>query len=140
MKRALTGFGLLALLTALPSTAMTQTDSDAMGEVRRGAVKPAPVLGTNPFAMPKDATNSGRPGGSRPAAADGDVLPEDYGRDLRAVLVGASGTLVNIGGRVIAAGEEVEGYRLVSVRGETAVFLIQGRQVEINIGEELPNE
>ncbi len=135
MTRCMSAIGLAALLAALPSTAVTQTGAEPERDVPRGTLRPAPELGTNPFSMPKGATSGGRS-----SAGSGGVTLEDYGRDLRAVLVGRSGTLVNIGGRVIGAGEEVEGYRLVSVRGDTAVFLIEGRQVEINIGEELPNE
>lgn len=42
--------------------------------------------------------------------------------DVKAILLSGRKSLVNVGGRIVALGEEVDGYRLVAVRESEAVF------------------
>jgi hypothetical protein len=44
--------------------------------------------------------------------------------------------LVDLGGHILAIGEEAEGYTLMSVTEEQAVFLRQGRRVVMNVYED----
>lgn len=56
--------------------------------------------------------------------------------ELRAILVGDPHSFVNLGGQIMGVGDEVAGYKLVSVAEEHAVFLRDGEMVTLSLYSE----
>ena len=75
------------------------------------------LLRHNPFLRPAPESTSGAPG----AAATGDELT------LRATLTDHGQALANINGRLIRPGDEINGYRIVTI-DEGSVVLSRGAQ------------
>jgi hypothetical protein len=114
MRRALRirVFGALVLVAASGCPAVSIADpSDA---------------GPNPFA--------------RPAVTAGEIAPTGAGGKptfvLRATMASPRGALVNVDGHILSVGEELVGYRLVSVGEGTAVFVRNGVPYVVTVGEE----
>ena len=88
---------------------------------------PVPTLERNPFARPTVAALQSaaapRAANAAPAAA----------LELRAVMVAGSASMVNVAGRIIGLGEEVDGHTLVEVSETTAVFTKDGQTVELTL-------
>ena len=87
---------------------------------------PAQTLRHDPFQLPADllaepATNTGVPlaPGARP--------------QILGILVTGGEALVNLGGEVIAVGEESGGYRLLEVGEERAVFVYKDEIVTLEL-------
>lgn len=73
----------------------------------------------DPFRVPA-------PYGTQTAGTDGFTATADRPIDLRGILLAGERSLVNVAGRILAIGEEFEGYRLVEVREAEAVFVRGG--------------
>lgn len=56
--------------------------------------------------------------------------------DLRATLVAGRRSSVNLGGSILSLGDEVAGYRLVSVREGEAVFYKDGEAIRAFVNED----
>ena len=56
---------------------------------------------------------------------------------LRSTVVAGERSLANLGGRILALGEEFEGYRLVAVRAFDATFVKDGRKVRLEVKKQL---
>ena len=54
---------------------------------------------------------------------------------LQATLRSSAGSLANVGGRLIALGEEYEGYRLIRVGEGTATFRKDGVDIKLAVGK-----
>lgn len=86
----------------------------------------APRLRFDPFARPEPgAAGGGYRDGARPAVAWAPVLT--------ATLVAGPESLANLGGVVLALGQETGGYRLVEVREFEAVFEHAGEPVVLRV-------
>jgi len=72
-------------------------------------------LANNPFARPPSEVSGEM---RNPVQADGTVAP----LDLRATMVGTADKLANVGGRVVRPGDEIEGYTLLQVFEDHAIF------------------
>lgn len=71
------------------------------------------------------------------AAADASSAPVAVWRpDLRAIVVAGKHSMVKVGKVVVELGEEIDGYRLVSVTESKAVFAKGRRRVELTMGGE----
>ena len=86
-----------------------------------------PELENNPFARPPSERSARRPAVS--TNPDGSI--EEL--DLRATMVGTRDQLANVGGRVLRAGDEVQGYTLLKVYEDRAVFGRQGKQQTVYV-------
>jgi hypothetical protein len=87
------------------------------------------TLSRNPFKSPLP-----KPGGAVAQASD-DASAET-GLALKGIMIIGDQALVDLGGHILAIGEEAEGYTLMSVTEEQAVFLRQGRRVVMNVYED----
>ena len=95
------------------------------------AATAAGPLQRNPFRVPIELV--GGPTAERttsPSAARPGQL------DLRATLVGGRRSSVNLGGSILGLGDEVAGYRLVSVREGEAVFYKDGESIRLFVHED----
>ena len=83
-------------------------------------------LANNPFARPpsevsRDIRNS--------VQADGISVP----LDLRATMVGTTDKLANVGGRVVRPGDEIQGYTLLQVFEDHAIFVRDSNRLAIYV-------
>jgi len=95
----------------------------------------APPLKHNPFARPPAATAAG-PG-------PGPVFSEfagEAGVPLTATLVSKEGGLANVAGRIIRPGDEVDGYRLLEVFEDRAVFVKGAKKTTVYVKPELTED
>lgn len=90
-------------------------------------------LAHNPFARPpSEVTMEVR----NPVQADGTVAP----LDLRATMVGATDRLANVGGRTLRPGDEVQGYKLMQVYEDKAIFSRDGNRLTVYVKPHLVEE
>ena len=85
-------------------------------------------LRINPFLRPNL-------GPTAPAAtrASGPVRSTAPPSDLRFTLAAGPDSLVNVDGRTLRIGEEINGYRLEAVRADTAIFSNGKEMIELRI-------
>lgn len=81
-----------------------------------------PELRYNPFARPPSEAIAARSPDSDSDSTADSVL------DLRATMVGTTGRLANVGGRTLRPGDEVQGFVLVHVHEDHAIFVRNGKQ------------
>ena len=86
-----------------------------------------PMLAHNPFSRP-------------PSEAIRDVRPvlESEGRmgsalELQATMIGSVNKLANVGGRILKLGDEVQGYVLVAIHEQYAVFRRNGEDTTVYV-------
>ena len=87
----------------------------------------APRLANNPFSRPPSAVAR---------TEIGSIISTETGENtvvLNATLVGLGGGLANVAGRIIRPGEEVDGFRLVKVYEDRAVFSTNGRRFTVYV-------
>ena len=87
-------------------------------------------LQRNPFRVPIEL---GGPTAQRAVSQSGST-PESF--DLRATLVAGGRSFVNLGGSILSLGEEIAGYRLVSVREGEAVFWKDGESIRLSLNDD----
>ena len=85
-----------------------------------------PQIRNNPFARPPSEVR---------AEARETVLPDGSTRelDLRVTMVGSRGGLANVSGRVMRPGDEINGYTLLKVLEDRAVFEREGRRLTLRV-------
>jgi len=89
------------------------------------------TLQHDPFIRPQlSAAGHGKTGATGTAAAE--EIP--WQPRLTAVLVAGKNSLVNLQGEIIGLGEEKDGYRLIEVRDQQAVFRKGKKRVVLNMG------
>lgn len=94
----------------------------------------APRLAHNPFARPPSEAT---------LAEAGPVILTESGEEtveLNATLVGLRSGLANIAGRIIRPGEEVDGFRLVEVYEDRAIFVRHGRRMTVYVKPDLVDD
>lgn len=110
----------LIVATALALTAATNADEP-------------PRLTHNPFARPPSEVAIPE----RPLMrSDGTLLP----LELRATLVGENDKLANVAGKIIRPGDEVNGYTLLQVFENRAVFRNAGKRLTIYVKPDLEED
>ena len=92
-----------------------------------------PTLKSNPFARPPSAAITPIQSELR---HDGDPS----GLELRATMVGSGGNLANVAGRTLRPGDDYQGYTLVRVFEDRAVFARQGRRVTVYVKPDLEDD
>lgn len=76
----------------------------------------------DPFTLPVPA----------PRPEPGAPLPESVWKpELRAIMVAGPKSIVNVAGTLVRIGEQINGYRLVEVHEETAVFVNNKKRVTL---------
>lgn len=88
------------------------------------AVAQAERLQHDPFARPLLAQ---RPPPAAPEAES------EWRPELRAIMAAGAESMVNIDGVVLRRGDEFNGYRLVEVHDESAVFVVNNRRVTLSL-------
>lgn len=89
-----------------------------------------PSIEHNPFARPPSELIAD----SRSPNQGERVTPVSM--ELRATMVTARGSLANIAGKILSPGDEVQGYTLVRVFEDRAIFDFEGRPVTIYVRPE----
>jgi len=83
-------------------------------------------LANNPFARPPSEVRMEM---RNPVQADGTVAP----LDLRATMVGTTDKLANVGGRVVRPGDEIQGYTLLQVFEDHAIFVRDSNRLAVYV-------
>lgn len=87
-------------------------------------------LSNNPFARPPSTI----PEDARPVvSADG----SSQALDLRATMTASNSRLANVAGRILRPGDEVQGFTLLRVFEDRAVFIHQGKRLTIYVKPDL---
>jgi len=92
-----------------------------------------PRLASNPFARPPSAVT----------ITELPVVREDGSTqviDLRATMVGSRDKLANVAGRILRPGDEVQGYKLLLVFEDRAVFSRAGNRLTIYVKPDLEDD
>lgn len=93
-----------------------------------------PPLAHNPFARPP----------SEEMDYDHGIIESDDGSGptlaLRATMVGPARRLANVGGRILNTGDEIEGYRLVAIHEDYAVFERAGKAMIVYVKPQVPDD
>jgi hypothetical protein len=117
---------LSAALVCLPGLAEAQADGLKHDPFARPVLAPRPA--------PRPASAASVPGNSVKAP-----VPEPVWKpELRAVLVAGPKSIVNVGGALVRIGEQINGYRLVEVHEETAVFVNDKKTVTLSLRSTVP--
>jgi len=93
-----------------------------------------PSLNHNPFSRPPSAVI--RP--LRPVVENEDG--SEPGLPLQATMVGRINRLANVGGRIMKAGDDYEGYRLLAIYEDYAVFEREGHRTRIYVRTALSDD
>jgi hypothetical protein len=86
----------------------------------------APTLANDPFVRPQLVEHQ------EPATAAEAAAPP---LELRAILFAGDASRVDIGGRIVRVGEEIDGFTLISVSEDGALFERGGRSIRIALPE-----
>jgi len=109
-------FHLSAVLVCLPGLAPAQADG----------------LKHDPFVRPVLAPPA--PAAPVPANTVKAPVPEPVWKpELRAIMVAGPKSIVNVAGALVRIGEQIDGYRLVEVHEETAVFVNNKKRVTLSL-------
>ena len=92
-----------------------------------------PQLSHNPFARPSSEVTI-------PARSVMRIEGPTSQLDLRSTLVGSNDKLADVAGKVIRPGDEVEGYTLLQVFEDRAIFLRAGSRVTIYVKPDLEED
>jgi len=92
-----------------------------------------PPLVHNPFSRPPSAV---LPDALPVFSADGSEQP----LDLRATMVAGADRLANVAGRTLRPGDEVQGYKLLQVLEDRAVFSREGQRVTVHVKPHLVDD
>ena len=107
---------LSAVLVSLPGLAQAQADG----------LKHDPFV--RPMLAPRPASAAAGPANTVNAP-----VPEPVWKpELRAIMMAGPKSIVNVEGTLVRIGEEIDGYRLVEVHEETAVFVNNGKRVTLS--------
>ena len=101
----------------------------AFAIARPSLAEPAPVLQFDPFGL-NSKSNSGLANTGRRGSDD------VFTAILRSTVVSGDRSLVNLGGEILAIGEESHGYQLMEVRTFEATFVKDGKEVTLEIESE----
>ena len=80
------------------------------------AANEPPTLVHNPFSRPSSEVTRERASIIERVDSDGATL------DLQATMIGGTNRLANVAGRILKPGDEIEGYELIAVYEQYAVF------------------
>lgn len=108
---------LLAMLGLLIAGSLAQPSMSIAGT--------PPTLSFDPF-RPRPEVDRQKPGA-------GDRRGEIFAPVLRSTVVAGRRSVANLGGEILALGEEAHGYRLVSVRAFDATFERDGEQIVLEL-------
>jgi len=107
---------MLALFVLLPANSLL-ADAD----------ESPPLLKHNPFSRPPSKVLQRAPTDSR--RDDGTILlPE-----LQATMVSSANRLANVGGRILKRGDAVQGYELIAIDEQFAVFRRNGEDITVYV-------
>ena len=92
-----------------------------------------PSLASNPFSRPPSERTAPFVSQLRT-----DGSPQTL--DLRATMVGTRDRLANVAGKILRPGDEVQGYKLVQVFEDRAVFSRQGSRITLYVKPDLEDD
>lgn len=87
-----------------------------------------PILHFDPFKRPALLSKP-----AAPAKNPNQDTVEPWSPVLRATMLAGDYSMVNLNGAIISLGEEIDGYRLVKVGEQTAVFAKNGKRHVLNM-------
>lgn len=82
-----------------------------------------------PVLVPRPASAESVPGNSVKAPVPDSI----WKPELRAIMVAGPKSIVNVAGALVRIGEQIDGYRLVEVHEETAVFVKNTKRVTLSL-------
>jgi hypothetical protein len=88
--------------------------------------KEPPSIAHNPFSRPPSTLI---PDTRQQVLADGSIQP----LDLRATMVSANASLANVAGRILRPGDKAQGYVLLKVFEDRAIFVREGQQLTVYV-------
>ena len=92
-----------------------------------------PTLRGNPFARPPSVVTA-------PRLSEPGVDGDPSGLDLRATMVGSRDRLANVAGKTLRPGDDYQGYTLVQVLEDRAVFARAGKRLTVFVKPELEED
>lgn len=102
-----------------------------LATLRAYAADVPPALSHNPFTRPP----------SESIRADRSIVENDDGSGptlaLLATMVGPTSGLANVAGQILKPGDEIEGYKLIDVYEEYAIFLRDGRSMKVYVNPKM---
>ena len=119
-------------MSALPRTLLLIASCWLMCHSVAVTAEPA-RLAHNPFSRPPSASPS-PPGDGASRSRTPQVL------DLRATMVATNTRLADVAGQILRPGDELNGYRLLQVFEDRAVFAIEGKHLTIYVKPELAED
>jgi hypothetical protein len=97
------------------------------------SVATAATLQHDLFARP--ALESLKPVQSEPVKTVKPVPPSEWKPELRAIITGGGSTIVNVEGRIVQIGQEIDGYRLIEVKDRRATFVKDKVRYTLDLSE-----
>lgn len=92
------------------------------------AAEPEPLL-NNPFSRPPSVTTNA-------PTTDAAQGPYRQVLDLRATMVGRVRRIVDVGGRILHPGDEIDGYTLIEVGEDRALFVRGDKRITVYVRPE----
>ena len=99
----------------------------AAGSLRADIPEKPPALKNNPFARPPSEVLRDSP--VEPGRTIGTTLTPQ----VRATMIGSVNKLANVDGRILKRGDEVDGYLLVAIHEQYAVFRRSGEDIKVYV-------
>ena len=93
-----------------------------------------PGLSHNPFSRPSSEVTRDKPSPIERDDGEGVTL------DLQATMVGNVSKLANVAGRILKPGDEIEGYLLVAIYEQYAVFRRNGEMITVYVKPHLAED
>ena len=84
------------------------------------------ILRINPFVRPDNVT----------VTANTAVVADSESMELRGVMLAGEHSLANIGGKIVGIGQDINGYRLITVNERTVVLDRDGTRRELGVRTE----
>ena len=97
------------------------------GSLRADAPENPPALKHNPFSRPPSEVLRDSP------VEPGRTIGTTFIPQVRATMIGSVNKLANVDGRILKRGDEVEGYLLVAIHEQYAVFRRNGEDIEVYV-------
>ncbi len=124
-----------SLLGALACSALfvfPVNESPALETDTAPAQRVHPTLKHDPFRVPEFAREAS-------ATSRMSVSASGDGLDLRGILLSRHNPMVNINGEILKIGDVIDGYKLLDINAQHAVFEKQDNRITLKLTEEKPN-
>ena len=91
-------------------------------------------ISRDPFQQPADMRDPLAERGQQEENSEG-IIEAGVGLQLRAIILAGNASMADVNGEIIGPGEEVEGYRLISINADRVFLEKEGVRVEVLLAE-----